>query len=330
LVVSDPITIELEGVAVPVPEHHLAFDNVNFNTSTTFITTGATPLRGSIVGTVTTGVSSSIGEQTSHPGTSGNYLLIPSTQPVSLPSAEMTHALTVTPVDTTFRHAVSYHLSDGSPIRRGHYMGLRNASQWTAYLGDGGDNALNSTTAPVLAERRHLMSSFTANDFRIYIDGVEESDRTDVASLSYDPNSGIRFGYHPQFNSRYWRGNLDEWSWWDANLTDNQKATVAWLSLTDRSIAGWIRGSSLTAPAYASTSVSSGSPITPITPSTAATHDTVTPTYLEYDALPAGLSVDSAGTISGTPTTPGVYPVRVAATDDLNLVVSSTFTITVT
>ena len=61
--------------------------------------------------------------------------------------------------------------------------------------------------------------------------------------------------------------------------------------------------------------------------------DTSSTTTLTYSAvgLPAGLSVDpSSGTITGTPTTAGTYPVTVTATDGATYSASATFTWTVT
>ncbi|MEV0324716.1 putative Ig domain-containing protein [Streptomyces sp. NPDC050658] len=48
------------------------------------------------------------------------------------------------------------------------------------------------------------------------------------------------------------------------------------------------------------------------------------------NALPPGLSMGSAATVSGTPTSPGTYTVTVTATDTIGSAASTTFTWTIT
>ena len=75
----------------------------------------------------------------------------------------------------------------------------------------------------------------------------------------------------------------------------------------------------------------SGSPITAVAISATDSSSTATLTYSDGGTLPPGLSIDPAsGSITGTPTTGGVYPVTITATDDSGASASASFTWTIT
>ncbi len=73
----------------------------------------------------------------------------------------------------------------------------------------------------------------------------------------------------------------------------------------------------------------SGSAITPLTNSATDTQSGATLTW-SATGLPAGLSIDAGtGTITGTPTTAGIYPVTVRATDSAGYSGSTSFSWTI-
>ena len=75
----------------------------------------------------------------------------------------------------------------------------------------------------------------------------------------------------------------------------------------------------------------SGSAITAVPISASDSSPTATLAYSDGGTLPPGLSIDPAsGSITGTPTTGGVYPVTITITDDSDASASVTFTWTIT
>jgi hypothetical protein len=75
----------------------------------------------------------------------------------------------------------------------------------------------------------------------------------------------------------------------------------------------------------------SGTGVTPVAISASDSSSGATLTYSDGGTLPPGLSIDpNAGTISGTPTTAGSYPVTITATDGSGASGSTTFTWTIT
>ena len=75
----------------------------------------------------------------------------------------------------------------------------------------------------------------------------------------------------------------------------------------------------------------SGTAITAVPISATDSSSTATLTYSDGGTLPPGLSIDpTSGSITGTPTTGGTYPVTITATDDAGYSGSATFTWTIT
>ena len=75
----------------------------------------------------------------------------------------------------------------------------------------------------------------------------------------------------------------------------------------------------------------SGAPIAPVTITASDSSSGATLSYSDGGTLPAGLSIDPAsGTISGTPTTAGSYPVTITVTDTASFAGSASFTWTIT
>ncbi len=75
----------------------------------------------------------------------------------------------------------------------------------------------------------------------------------------------------------------------------------------------------------------SGSPVTPVSATATDSSSTATVTWSDGGTLPPGLSVDPAsGTVSGTPTTAGTYPVTLTASDDAGFAAIASFNWTVT
>jgi hypothetical protein len=75
----------------------------------------------------------------------------------------------------------------------------------------------------------------------------------------------------------------------------------------------------------------SGSPITPVPSSATDSSSTAVITWSDGRTLPPGLSVDpTSGTVSGTPTTAGIYPVTLTATDNAGYSAIASFSWTVT
>ena len=68
-----------------------------------------------------------------------------------------------------------------------------------------------------------------------------------------------------------------------------------------------------------------GSAVTPV-PVTGSDSSTTTTLAFSATGLPAGLSISAAGTISGTPTRAGVYPVTVTAVDGAGFTGTAAFT----
>ena len=75
----------------------------------------------------------------------------------------------------------------------------------------------------------------------------------------------------------------------------------------------------------------SGTAITALPISATDSSSAATLTYSDGGTLPPGLSIDpSSGSITGTPTTAGTYPVTITATDSAGFTGSATFTWTIT
>ena len=75
----------------------------------------------------------------------------------------------------------------------------------------------------------------------------------------------------------------------------------------------------------------SGTAVTPLTVSATDTSTTTSLSFTDSSSLPPGLSIDSStGTITGTPTTAGIYAVTITATDGSGFVGTAGFTWTVT
>ena len=93
----------------------------------------------------------------------------------------------------------------------------------------------------------------------------------------------------------------------------------------------WTVTNSVTTTGPGHQSTVSGTPVTPVTVTGTDSSSTATLTFTDGGTLPPGLVVDpSSGTISGTPTTGGDYPVTITATDGAGFSASWSFGWTIT
>jgi len=108
----------------------------------------------------------------------------------------------------------------------------------------------------------------------------------------------------------------------------NQAGNVAWLAApqVQRTFAVVVPGGAVT---LNSTPLPVGTGGTPYSATFTATGGATPYTFTETGALPVGLSMSSAGTISGTPTSAGTYPITVKVTDAATQTAQQTFQLTV-
>ena len=93
----------------------------------------------------------------------------------------------------------------------------------------------------------------------------------------------------------------------------------------------WTITNVITTPAIGDQSSDSGTPITPLGLGSTDSSSTATIAYADGGSLPPGLAIDPvSGSITGTPTTAGTYPVTITATDSAGFSATASFNWTVT
>lgn len=114
----------------------------------------------------------------------------------------------------------------------------------------------------------------------------------------------------------------------NCTIDANQSGNAAWLAApqVEQTFAIVVPGGAVT---LATTSLPAGTGGTPYSATFTATGGATPYTYTETGALPAGLTMSSAGTISGTPTSAGTYPITVKVTDAATQTAQQTFQLTI-
>ena len=123
-------------------------------------------------------------------------------------------------------------------------------------------------------------------------------------------------------------GTLTTVSPGNCTIDANQAGDAAWLAApqVQQTFAVVVPGGAVT---LNTTPLPVGTGGTPYSATFTATGGATPYTFVETGALPAGLTMTSAGTISGTPTSAGTYPITVKVTDAATQTAQQTFQLTV-
>lgn len=149
--------------------------------------------------------------------------------------------------------------------------------------------------------------------------------------LSATTNAGLAVSYTsttPSVCTVTSTGALTTVSPGNCTIDANQAGNVAWLAApqVQRTFAVVVPGGAVTLNA---TPLPVGTGGTPYTATFTATGGATPYTFTETGALPTGLTMTSAGTISGVPTSAGTYPITVKVTDAATQTAQQTFQLTV-
>ena len=149
--------------------------------------------------------------------------------------------------------------------------------------------------------------------------------------LSATTNAGLQVSYTsitPGVCTVTSTGALTTVSPGSCTIDANQSGDVAWLAApqVERTFAVVVPGGAVT---LNTTPLPVGTGGTPYSATFTATGGATPYTFAETGALPAGLTMTSAGTISGTPTSAGTYPITVKVTDAATQTAQQTFQLTV-
>ncbi|WP_250634206.1 putative Ig domain-containing protein [Pinirhizobacter soli] len=152
-----------------------------------------------------------------------------------------------------------------------------------------------------------------------------------ATQLGATTNAGLQVSYTsitPSVCTVTSTGALTTVSPGNCTIDANQAGNVAWLAApqVQRTFAVVVPGGAVT---LNTTPLPVGTGGTPYSATFTATGGATPYTFTETGALPTGLTMTSAGTISGTPTSAGTYPITVKVTDAATQTAQQTFQLTI-
>ena len=155
---------------------------------------------------------------------------------------------------------------------------------------------------------------------------ISASDSSSTATLSYSDNGTLPPGLSIDPNSGSITGTPTTKGTYPVTITVTDSA-----GFTGTTTFNWTITNTISVTNPGAQSNGSGSPITAVPISATDSSPTATLTYSDGGTLPPGLSIDpTSGSITGTPTTGGVYPVTITVTDNSDASASVSFTWTIT
>ncbi|WP_250626454.1 putative Ig domain-containing protein [Pinirhizobacter soli] len=152
-----------------------------------------------------------------------------------------------------------------------------------------------------------------------------------ATQLGATTNAGLQVSYTsitPSVCTVISTGALTTVSPGNCTIDANQAGDAAWLAApqVQRTFAVVVPGGAVT---LNTTPLPVGTGGTPYSATFTATGGATPYTFTETGALPTGLTMTSAGTISGTPTSAGTYPITVKVTDAATQTAQQTFQLTI-
>ena len=170
----------------------------------------------------------------------------------------------------------------------------------------------------------HLAATFDGATKVLYVNGVQVASQGGLGALAYAPVPvGIGATWQNNTPSYLFTGSIDEVSLYDRALTPAEISAIVTAGPAGKSTVGpYITTELLLPPATV------GQPYSQAFTSVQGTPP-VSYTLAAANAAPPGLTLTSAGVLSGTPTAPGAFPFTVVATDAAGLSDEQTFTLQV-
>jgi hypothetical protein len=236
---TSPFTFAVSGVSIPTPLVYYTYDTADV-TGTVLKDWSPNHYDGTISGGVVQGATGAVGGAFTLDGATG---LVRATG-VPAPTGSFSMAATVKPAAASLgaRIPLQYGISDPVPTFRGSWLQAENDGTILGVFEDGTvDHLAQSTSA--LSPSRFTPIGLTFDGVglvgRTFFGGIQEATTTTTGPILY-ATTNLETGRHPQFGNRFWQGSLDEVAMWQVQLSPEQMATVAWLSLTGQSMKNWI------------------------------------------------------------------------------------------